>query len=212
MPPTTWPYEIRNASPRRLVARRPALSVMASVRRGGGIVCFALAILGACASQDSVKAANLEARVICAGSSEGWDRVAFRRVDLGPLTRGGTIPILEGPPARRTVSTNAEWQQLWAEIGDTASLPRIVFGDSTLIVAASRVFGSGPSRLEIEDVVECRGTRELVATLRVRSSEQKFNYPDRTIRAVLVPTELVGRREVRFVELPPVVLAQAAFR
>jgi hypothetical protein len=171
-----------------------------------------MAGLGACGSQDAVKAANAEARVICDGSSGGWDRVPFRRVDLGPLTRGGTIPILEGPATRRTVSTHADWVRLWAEIGDTASLPRVALGDSLLVVAASRVFGSGPSRLEIEDLVECRGTKELVATLRLRSSEQKFDYPDRTIRGILVASAVVGQREVRFVELPPVVLSQAAFR
>ena len=175
-------------------------------------LCLAMACFAACVSQDAVKAANAEARVICDGSSGEWDRVPFRRVDLGPLTHGGTIPILAGPAARRTVSTGADWARLWAEIGDTASLPRVALGDSMLVVVASRVFDSGPSRLEIEDLVECRGTGELVATLRLRSSDQKFDYPDRTIRGILVASEVVGRRDVRFVELPPVVLSQRAFR
>ena len=171
-----------------------------------------VAALVACASQDAVKTANAEARVVCPGSSAGWERVGFRRVDLGPLTHGGTIPILAGPAVRQVVANDADWHRLWSEIGDTAALPRVVFGDSVLVVVASRVVGSGPSRLEIEDVVECRGSRELVATLRVRSSEQKFEYPDRTIRGVLVPNAVVGQREIRFVDLPPVLLSLAAFR
>jgi hypothetical protein len=101
------------------------------------------------------------------------------------------------------VRNQAEWAALWRVIGDTVPLPRIDFGDSVLVVVASEDFGSGPARVEIEDIRTCRRGGESVAFVRLHTQDQLDDYGDRSIRAVLVGRSNIGDHPIEFVDLPP---------
>jgi len=136
----------------------------------------------------------------CSPSSAESEPVPFVRVSLGPSVHEG-VGYVHGPRARALVRNHDEWAQLWKIIGDTVTLPNIDFGDSVLLVMASEDFGSGPARVEIEDVRTCGG--KIVASLRLHTQDQLNDYGDRSIRAVLVGQSYVGDHPIEFVELPP---------
>jgi hypothetical protein len=114
------------------------------------------------------------------------------------------LGYVRGPRARALVRDQDEWARLWKVIGDSVPLPRVELGDSVLVVVASEDFGSGPARVEIEDVRTCGG--KIVAFLRLHTQDQLDDYGDRSIRAVLIGRSHVGDRPVEFVDLPADVL------
>jgi hypothetical protein len=127
--------------------------------------------------------------------------VPLARVNLAPYVPPG-IDFVPGPRAREVVRNQDEWARLWKTIGDTIPLPPIELGDSVLVVVASEQFPDGPARVEIEDLRVCRRTGDLVAFLRLHTQQALNDYPDRSIRAVLVGRSRVGDRAVQFVDLP----------
>jgi hypothetical protein len=165
----------------------------------GAAILFALA---SCSSRPE-RAPETGATGTCAPSNADSERVPFVRASLGPSVHEG-VGYVRGPRARALVRHHDEWAQLWKVIGDTVTLPKVDFGDSVLVVVASEDFGSGPARVEIEDVRNCGG--KIVAFLRLHTQEQLNDYGDRSIRAVLIGRSHVGDRPVEFVDLPPDVL------
>ena len=123
-------------------------------------------------------------------------------MSLGPSVHEG-VGYVRGPQARVLVRTHDEWAKLWKVIGDTVPLPSVELGDSVLVVVASEDFGSGPARIEIEDVRRCRRDGKILALLRLHTQDQLNDYGDRSIRAVLVGRSYIGDQAIEFVDLPP---------
>lgn len=140
----------------------------------------------------------------CSPSTVESDRVPFVRLSLGPSVHEGT-GYVRGPRARVLVRTQDEWAQVWKIIGDATPRPDVQLGDSVLVVVASEEFGSGPARVEIEDVRRCRRDGTIIALLRLHTQDLLNDYGDRSIRAVLVGRSQLGNDTIAFVDLPPAV-------
>jgi len=165
----------------------------------GGALAF---VLASCSSP-SERAPGADTTGACSPSNAESERVPLARVNLGPGVHEG-LGYVRGPRARALVRDQDEWARLWKVIGDSVPLPRVELGDSVLVVVASEDFGSGPARVEIEDVRTCGG--KIVAFLRLHTQDQLDDYGDRSIRAVLIGRSHVGDRPVEFVDLPADVL------
>jgi hypothetical protein len=99
---------------------------------------------------------------------------------------------------------SSKWSRIWRLIVDTGTAPAVDVTRHAVIVVASRPSGSLPYALEIERIVRCGRSDNLVVVTRVHSGMMRHDPPTRSIRAVLVPAGLPDGLSVRFVELAQV--------
>jgi hypothetical protein len=104
-----------------------------------------------------------------------------------------------GPRTFMVISDSTMWPAAWHGAVDSVTTAPVDFGDGVLILVATQTYRSGPTRLRVTAIRQCRETGVLVVTtLETRPRGVSIQLLSRGLDIVRIPGRALVTRPVLF--------------